>query len=312
MKKIYLLFSVVVSIALLLAAFGVSTASISDGCNTLPGLPSYAVPVTRQCQINLNAAKTQYVTILAGPDSSQPNGLANQFPIPCKNGDPNNINCVCGDPTLIPYCLQWQYQWTLTGGGSLTNALTSAATDVTVFASNPSGATVLQPLIAMGERFINFPISGKPTTFTGSYYTSPNITPGTLTAGFTGINGFWPLLGRCALAGAENLTVPANLATPANQTQTFSIPGPCVFSVSVDPTTGKVIPNTIRLISGSETDCSIIETTSITVDGKPVINIGAGQWTELGSCSYCFANGIGGKTCTTCKTCSVKNGVCSK
>jgi hypothetical protein len=323
MKRRGLLFSAVVSIALLLAASGVkaatATPALNEGCNTLPGLPSFAVPVARSCQIYLNALKTQYVTIQAGPDLTinptvtNPFPLANQFPIPvpnpaaCLDGTQPS-QCLCDKANST--CNQWQYKWTLSGGGSLTNAMTSAASDVTVFSSNPATATVFQPLLALGERFLSFPVRNQ-TTFTASYYTPPNITAGTLTAGFTGINGLKPLIGRCALAGAQNLTVPANLATPSIQTQTFTIPGPCIFSLSIDPTTGKVVPNTTTLLTGSASYCQLVETNSLVVDGKPVINISAGQWTELGSCSSCLANGFGGKTCVTCKTCTVVNGVCT-
>lgn len=297
--------SIVVLIAVLFAAAGVKAA---EECLPLPPLPSYAVPVERACTIKLSLDGSKYARILAGPDATQENGLATAFPLTCKNGVGQ---CSCGDAALNPTCLEWQYQWKIIGfpAANLGTAMISAGSNVSVYSSNPVGATVLQPLIAKGERFIQFSVPDG-MTFSGAYYTPLNITPGTLTAGFTGKNGRIPLLGRCALAGASFVTVSQNQALPAPETKTFSTAGGCVFSLNVDPASGKAIPGTIKLIGGSPDDCSISETYSMQIDGNPLVYVSAGQWTEEGSCKYCQTNTYGGKTCATCSTCIIRNGVC--
>lgn len=307
MKSTYV-FSIVLLVTVLLSVSGVRAA---EECTSLPPLPSYGVPVERACKINLSIDGSKFAKILAGP-GDEIGGLSTDFPVTCKNG---TGQCSCGDVSLNPTCLQWQYRWTITGfasgTASLSHALISAASNITVFSSDPSGAKVLQPLIARGERFLDFSVNGG-TTFTASYYTPINVTPGTLTAGIVGKNGIVPLLGRCAVAGAAHLTVAQNQALPVSLTETLTTAGGCVVSFQVDPSSRKIIAGTIRLVSGSTDDCSISETDSLTIDGKNVINIAIGEWTEQGSCSYCFANTFGGKTCTTCKTCILRNGVCTK
>lgn len=310
MKSKYL-FSIAVLAAVLLAASWVG----ADECKTLPPLPSYASPVARSCTVYLSKDQTQYATILAGPDGN--GGLATAFPKKCLNANgPNKTAatdplCQCEEASSS--CSQWQYQWTITSSSkaNLSQALVSAGSNVSVYSSDPAGAAVLQPNIALGERLLQFNVNGG-TMFTASYYTPLNVTPGTLTAAFVGKNGTATMQGRCALAGADFVTVPQNQAVVLTQTQTISTAGGCVASFQVDPTSNKVLPNTIKLISGSTTDCSTSETTSMTVDNKNLVDIAAGQWTELGSCSFCFVNTYGGKTCTTCTSCTLRNGVCTK
>ena len=116
MKRTYLLFSIVVAIALLLAASGLRA---TGDCPPTP-LPSPGVATPpRDCTISISSDKT--VKIVAGPGSGS-DGLATNFPIPQK----------C--PDGITDCLKWEYQWTFTNI-TPTEALVSVDSDITVLAS---------------------------------------------------------------------------------------------------------------------------------------------------------------------------------
>jgi hypothetical protein len=291
-KRINLLCSIVVAIALLFTASGVRATEVS------PSLPSPGVSSPpRECTMSVLGGAT--VQIQAGPNLSEEGGLATQFPIPVTCGEGS---CPCGSDSK---CLKWQYRWTITGSesASLLTGMVSVDSDVTVYSSDPSGAQVSKifPILAEGERFLTFQVGGG-QTFTGSYFTPVNVTPGTLTAGFVGKKGFFPLAGRCALAGANNVLLSKNQPEP--EEQQYRLQGCTIaFQVASD---GRVIPGTIRIVQDTGGQCTLFESTQpITVDGTETIFVGAATFTVPGSCSYCFTNTYGGRTCSTCTACCV-------
>jgi|WetSurSiteA1Bulk_404760.scaffolds.fasta_scaffold00400_11 hypothetical protein len=293
MKKVYILFSIVVAIAMLLSA---SEVIATEDFTSFPS-PGISAPL-RECTISVLGGT---VKIQAGPNLSEGGGLSTQFPIPytCV-GD---AICPCGDSSS---CLQWQYRWAITGcdNASLVTALVSVDSDITVLSSDSLGAKVSKiiPILAEGERFLTFPVSGG-TTFTASYFTPVNVTPGTLTAGFAGKKGWLPLLGRCALAGADSVIVQKNQAVADEQT--FHLEG-CTVAFKVD-IGGKVIPNTMHIIDGKENCTFEGDTNGLEIDGLEVVFVGSVQFTLPGSCSYCFTNTAGGRSCTTCTACCISS-----
>jgi hypothetical protein len=314
MKRIYLLYAILIAFAVLFSAAVVKAA---DDCTPLPPLPSLGVAAERSCTIKLNTDGTKNVIILAGPDAAEPDGLSKTFPKTCQNTSypGNNLpDGPCKCDTSSQTCQEWQYKWTLNGyptNAGLKQALISADSDVSVYSSNPAGASVLQPLIAKGERFIQYSVSGTNVkTFTGSISTSLNVTPGTLTAGFIGKSGLLPLLGRCGLAGPDNVTVTQYQA--ASSTRIFEVPLPedCVVSAEYD-SEGLVLPCTMKLVSGDPTMCKIddCETQNkkllICVGGgncvEPIEPLKALEFVKPGSCSYCQTVTGGGTVCTTLK-----------
>ena len=284
MKKTYILLSIVFAVIVLFAASEVR----AGGTTPYPLSPGVAVP-PRDCTIDAGGGVK--VHIEAGPADLSP-----QFP----------LAGMCG-PTGGPYqpCLRWIYRWTVTGtNASLVEALVSVDSDITVLdAKTPVHISKILGIVNVGEaeRFLDFPTSG--TKFVANYSTPANATPGTLTAGFIGKKGLLPLVGRCQLAGANNVVLQPNQAVA--DMQTFQTPG-CTVAFSVGPD-GKVIPDTIQITAGTD-NCTTTETIEpLDIDGIPVVYIGSAQMTLQGSCSYCWVNTSGGKTCTTCKTCCISN-----
>lgn len=248
---------------------------------TVPLSPGGEAP--RECLIKV--CDGVFVTIQAGPALGN-SGLSDVFPIPSS---------CSGSP-----CLQWQYRWTFPSGVTPLEALTSVDTDVTVLMADPVAQVArIIPITAEGERYLKFAASG--SAFVASYYTPTDVKPGTLTAGYTGKKGIWPVAGKCALAGADDLIIQQNQAVIAEQT--YALEG-CTVAFQVAPD-NKVIPGTIRIVEGE--NCTTSETTSpIHVDGDPIIFVGAVQFTQEGSCKYCWTNTTGGATCSTCEDCCVR------
>jgi hypothetical protein len=318
MKRTFLLFSIVVAFAMLLAGYGVSVAD--DQCTQLPDLPSpgKAAP-PRTCQISLSKDGLKYVTIDAGPDTTTlaPGSLVSAFPRQCKNNvDPG---CTC-DPSSL-YCSEWKYRWTITGfdKANLNSALVSADADITVFSSYPAGAKVLQPLIAQGERFLDFSVDGG-KQFTASYFTPLNVTSGTLTAGFVGKSGIIPLLGRCALAGASNGVIPQGQATTNGLTRNSclgnnpSTGAPiCCWSYQIDPTTGLVISDSTMTFTYNPSDvCTTLPDVAepVQINGHPAAYSNLTEWLAYGSCNYIYVDSQKKQKTIACPTCKIVNGVC--
>jgi hypothetical protein len=295
MKRTYLLFSIVVAIALLLAASGVRA---TDDCP--PTIPSYGIPTPpRECRIDITS--TSYVTIQAGPDSGT--GLASVFPIA--------VNCPAV-PGVPAACAKWQYRWTFT---NVTPELAgvSVDTDISVFQATPSGeiSRILGTLnLGKGERFVKFPASG--TSFIAEYITPIDATPGTLTAGFAGkypvkvgkLTIPVPTGGLCALAGANNVVLQQNQATP--DLSSSRIPD-CLVTFLLDQY-GKVVKNSMT--AEPPGTCKVTEDDSFQVidaEGniRNVLFTTAAQTTQEGSCRYCWVNTAGGQSCTTCTTCCI-------
>jgi len=287
MKSRFIVFSIVIAIAVLFAASGVKAVVVGP---TLPLSPGVSSP-PRECTINIATGK--FVKIEAGPADGA--GLSDVFPLTVS----------CGDSP----CLEWTYRWTFTGITGL-EALVSVDSDITVIASYPTNAQVAKiiPITAEGERFLKFPVSGSPITFSASYYTPLNITGGTLTAGYVGKMGIFPWAGKCALAGADNMIPSQNQAVADKST--YNLPTCTIaFSVASD---GKAIPGTMEVISGTEDDCTVDPVEELVIGGVKPYFVGAGQFTLPGSCRYCFPTTNKSMQCTSCTTCKYVNGTCQK
>jgi hypothetical protein len=288
--------------AALLASLTLSIAAEVSATGGQP-LPSPGVSTPpRECTVAAPVAYTwpvQYVNvkIQAGPNGE--GGLATEFPVsePCPEGVSSDTG----------QCLRWDYLWTiLTAGASFDKTLTSVDSDITVHTATPA-ATVVNSLPGFfvfdtdGERFLKFNAYG--TSFTASYVTPASVTAGTLTAAFTGKKSHKWFSGRCPLAGADNFVLQQNQAIAAQQQ--FKLAG-CTVAYTPDAF-GKVIPGSLMIIEGAE-NCSVEETTNaIIVDGKPVVFVGAVQFTQGGSCNYSWTNTTGGRSTVNCSTCCINN-----
>lgn len=287
MKKAYLFVSMMV---LIMTLFSFVTEAVVIDQPPYPLSPGVTPP--RECSIKV--WDDLYVKVEAGP--AEGSGLSDIFPMPatCQDGP----------------CLQWQYRWTFPSGVTPLEALVSVDSDITVLVTNPSAEiSKIIPITAEGERFLKYRTSV--SSFIGSYYTPPNVTAGSLTAGYVGKKGIFPVAGKCSIAGADNVVIQQNQAVADEQT--YKLEGCTVaFKVASD---NKVIPNTIRIVEPSDGTCTLSETYEpITVDGTPIIFVGAVQFTQEGSCKYCWTNTFGGSTCSTCTTCCVSKttGKCVK
>jgi hypothetical protein len=286
MKRIYVLFFAIAAVALLLAASVVR----ATGDGTPFPSPGVSEP-PRQCAIDAGFGSIKVtVKIEAGPGTDL-------FP----------VNDTCGESKP---CLRWDYRWTITAGPTgfnLTDAVASVDTDITVLAG--TGTVKVSKLldflnIGEGERFLDFTASG--TTWTASYWTPLNVTPGTLTAGFLVKKGFLPLAGHCALAGANNVVLEPYQPVPSlsyNQ-----LPG-CLVSFAVDKN-GNPIPYTC-FAQGAGCEPPATEgpapcsESDMKIDGEPLLYGSPMQWTVEGpsSCTTCWRNTAGGKTCVTTQAC---------
>ena len=279
MKRTYLLFSIVVAIALLLA-----TSEVRAVVTPYPLSPGVATP-PRECTIN--GWGGVIVKIEAGPATGP--GLSTQFPLTDICVPPGQLE---GQP-----CLKWQYRWSIiAGSASLKEALVSVDSDITVLkATTPVHVSKIIPIMAEGERFLAFPTSL--TSFVAEYWTPLNVTPGTLTAGFVGNKLF--LMGRCDLAGANNVTVQPFQAVP--NLAFYPLPG-CLVSFAVD-SKGMPIPGTTQATGdgceGSPQDSEMV------IDGLSLLYGSPMQWTVEApeSCTTCWRNTYGGKTCVTTAAC---------
>jgi hypothetical protein len=287
MKRIYLLFSIVVAIALLPVASEVR----ADDCPPPYPLSLGVAAPPRDCTINPISGVS--VLIEAGPG-------AGEFPLPdtCEGGEP---------------CLRWDYRWTVSWTGdkpvSLLDAVVSVDSDITVLKATPP-VRVSKVLgivnLGEGERFLDFTVPGL-SVFPASYWTPLNASPGTLTAGFVGKKGLLPLVGRCQLAGANN--VGGDLNQPVADEQSFQTPG-CTVAFRVAPN-GKVVLGSMRFIDPpppvDPLICTLDESpTPIKINEKPVLFVGPTQWTQnIDSCDYSYVNTAGGPSTIKCTACCV-------
>lgn len=257
-------------------------------------LPSFGVETPpRECTVSLPSGLGS-VTIQAGPDAES-DDLAENFPIP----DP----CPPGMGLPVGQCLKWTYRWMFPRGAVMPlEALVSVDTDITILASNPSGATISRiiPVIAEGERVLKF--NATANTFTASYWTPPGVGPGTLTAGFVAKKGLWPLAGRCALAGADDRIIGPDLPVT---TQVTDQVGDCVIQRTVGARGCTV---KIQVVPPSDPALCMVEPedfvlTISTVGGEPSPSIAIGCGTQVsdlgGSTRYCYPTPTGKMTCIT-------------
>jgi hypothetical protein len=288
----YLLLSVGV-IASLLVLTAIEGAATGGG----DPLPSFGVEMPpRECTVSLPSGLGN-VTIQAGPHDEH-DGLAEIFPIPDA--------CPPGVGLPVGQCLKWTYQWIFPrGAATLVDALVSIDTDITVLASDPSGATISRiiPVIAEGERVLKF--NATTNTFKASYWTPPGVGPGTLTAGFVAKKGFWPLAGRCALAGADDRITGPDLPVT---TQVIDQVGDCLIQRTIGARGCTVKILVVEQPSDPEDSedpevCTVEENLDLMIAGstKPSIAIGCGtQITDTGgSKRYCYPTPTGKMTCIT-------------
>jgi hypothetical protein len=279
----YLLLSVgvVASLLVLTAIEGTATGGGEP-------LPSFGVETPpRTCTVSLPLGLGS-VKIQAGPDDEESDGLAKNFPMlaPCPPGE--------GLP--VGECLKWTYRWIVPSGAlTLLDALVSVDTDITVLASDPSGATISRiiPITVEGERVLTF--NATANTFTASYWTPPGVGPGTLTAGFVAKKGWGHPAGRCALAGADDRITGPDLPVT---TQVIDQVGDCVIQRTVGARGCTVM---IEVVSAPPppAECEVKSDLDLTIDGVLSSAIGCGtQVTDTGgSKRYCYPTPTGKMTC---------------
>lgn len=198
--------------------------------------------------------------------------------------------------------LRWDYRFMYTGVNP-SSAFLSVSDDTELFFTTPTAA-VSTPICAgdsqseAGEgvcevRFLRF--NANASTYNAAYLTSPGWSARIATAGAKAGN----FEQFCLLAGAGSPTTEPNQAL-ADQ-QTYQLPG-CLVAFNVTPN-GKVVPGSSVILDGAE-NCTIEETlVPITINGKPVVFVGAVQYTTEGSCTYSYTNTTGGQSSYICDTC---------
>ena len=286
--------------------------------------PVPAISAPRTCTVtvfwgdqNIDIATIEAGPLVTGHDGSgNPSfgeGLNPQFPrtVIC-DPETNKPDCPSWLGLTGPF-LRWEYRFTPINESYNANPfVVSVASDVEIDAT--TAVAVSSPgagdyWAGLGQdmyeaRILRFDF-GESETFPpgyGYYFTPVGFDPRVASAGAVVVDfgqGF------CLLAGAGRSTLAPNQA--AANVQTFTLPGtPCTIGFNVAPD-GKVIPGTMQVVEGS-TDCTITETIEpLTSGGKPIVYIGSVQFTQVGSCSYCWVNTYGGKTCSSCTTCCISN-----
>jgi hypothetical protein len=178
------------------------------------------------------------------------------------------------------------------GSPSFTQGALSVDNDIAVLAA-PGGAVsnFLNTIsLGEGERFLKY--NGSGTSFNATYWTPLDAEPGTLTAAFAAKKGFIPLLGRCALAGADR--PPSSNPDAAVLVAAAEQAGQCVVNIFRGPD-GAIVK--IELAVGSPSTCTITQqgtdiTDSVTINGQPVKFIAESKATTgTGTCYSWFSRG---------------------
>jgi len=266
MKRIYILSSIVVAIAVVL---GVSEVRAAD-------FPAEPLTAPRECNIG-------GVRIVAGPDADGnpaavfPRVVTCPDPVDCLNSD-------TWDPPLIGQYLIWEYRFTYID--NLDHALLSVSSDVEIAQMVPAGA-ISDPaggdsMTGLGEdmwesRILRY--NANATVYLARYYTELGIVPRVATAGYRSGRRD---VGYCLLAGAGTEAFEAGQAVA--ETECFVLPGtPCTVCYMVD-SRGRVLPGSMIVVNG-EGDCQVEETTvAVTIDGVPIQYLSVAQWTTGESC----------------------------
>jgi hypothetical protein len=148
----------------------------------------------RECTIPVGS--TASVRIIAGPDTSAPNGVGPVFPIM--------------EPCPAPFtgiCRKWEYEW-IYKGLNPSHAVVAFDADVKVLAAVPT-ATVIPQISGDSSTGYGANVAGEvglrfnsnAETYFARFWTPVGVGLGTVTAGFqAGKNR-----GYCAIAGADNL-----------------------------------------------------------------------------------------------------------
>jgi hypothetical protein len=177
----------------ILALAGLVALSLPEALAQVPlYTPAWQSP-PRDCTIG--AGTTASVRIVAGPDSSQPSGLAAAFPVT--------------EPCPAPFsgtCRRWDYKWTFTGVNP-SHSIVSVDTDVQVLAAAPTAVPSF-PIVGDSPTGFGVNIAGEvglrfnanADTLFASIWTPQGVGVGTVTAGFQSGKA----RGFCAIAGADN------------------------------------------------------------------------------------------------------------
>ncbi len=299
MKRTYILFLIVVGFALLL---GVSEVRAQWGTVATP---------QRSC----TAGALAIVDAGANPNDppGQPTG---PFPRAVTCPDECFGAVYPGTTTLLTgQFLRWDFRYSPFPKTSPSLVGVQVASDVGIVAAvSPNGTgtpSITAPCFGdssiqsgandCDSQWIKYPGNSTSTNpFKAYYFTGLGLQP--RVEGVVVKSG--SSIANCLLAGAGTSGgLDPNQAVA--DAQTFNTPG-CTVVFSVAPN-GKVIPGTIQIIEG-QANCSTGETTEpVTIDGIPTVFIGPAQFTQPGSCSYCWTNTAGGRSCCTCTTCCVNS-----
>lgn len=298
MKKTYVLFLMVLFVQLLLT--------------TSEGKAQLAAPIT--IQRTCTAGSLAFVE--AGPLITNFNwdaGLNPDFP--------RVVNCPSQDcaGTTLPLngkFLRWDIRFTPFLKTSPSLVGTQVAADVQIETSiggtaSIAGSQVSALQVGAGDwdsRWLTFPgNSTSNSPFIASYFTGLDVKARPEGVVVKSGNS----TATCQLAGAGiNTGLDPNQAVA--DLQSFVLPGTdcnVQFNVASD---GKVVKGTMQVISGS---CTVEETDQpIIIDYQEIVFIGPVQFTQPGSCNYCWTNTFGGKSCCNCTDCCINKatGKCVK
>lgn len=245
-----------------------------------PLSPAALQPPPREC--TLQGFSGGSVTIQAGPG---PDGsLDPQFPLaaPCPAGFGEGL------------CKKWVYRWIFTNMQG-TAAAVSIDSDIAVLAADPAARVVpILPFFGKGERFIKFDLP-KVTTFTGMYWTAPDVGPGSMTVGYAGSKG----VGHCRLIGADNLVPEQDQAVDKVvedelRSETGAILCTVERTIDASGRTGKIV------VKSGEQKCTPIGEFELRTAGNKVAFFvkGGVQITFDGTHKYCWTSTTTGKmTC---------------
>jgi hypothetical protein len=250
---------------------------------TGPLSPAAQQPPPRECTVTKEVFKEKVtVRIVAGPG---PDG--EPFPLVVED---------C--PSFFTgFCKKWVYRFSLSGSGAVfTHGALSVDRDIAVLAA--PGGTVSEVLnsisLGEGERFLKY--NGSGTSFDATYLTPLDAEPGTYTAAFAIKKGFLPLLGSCALAGADR--PPPSDPDAAVLVAAAEQAGQCIVNIFRGPD-GAIVK--IELQPGSP--CSITQQgtdiTSVKINGETVRFIAESKATTGdGTCYSWFSRGRWYQVCS--------------
>jgi len=269
---------------------------------TAQDFPLEGIPLERDCTITVAGGS---VDITAGFDGN-PEAV---FPrLIEENEEENGEECPDGPP-----CLAWDYRWVITGlpEFEFRDTDVSASTDITVLGCEPEcNVQMFFPIIAEGERLLDFDPDPVTTVFNATYYTPVGVGPGTMTATFVAKKEWWnKRFGTCAIAGAKEVGEEPELPTTISvfETVVFNEDGDtCEIERKIDLLNcqigGEIIPGP-NCPEDPDPSISATETLKVSNGGgpsDPAISASCDLvFTQTGSFRYCWPNSAGSMTCIT-------------